>query len=191
MQRPSKEEIMELPLYAGLDPIHIKIVENENDANQAVEALNSELSLGFDTESKPIFKKGEASPGPTLIQLATESKAFLFPVRFPAAVSAARTLLSNPDIKKVGFGIRGDNKELRNKIDINIENTEDLSVKLKNLIGEKHLIGARAAVAMVLKQRLAKGAQQSNWGAYPLQKHQIQYAANDAHCAICIENTLA
>jgi len=69
-------------------------------------------------------------------------------------------------------------------------NTLDLSIALKNLSGEKNTIGARAAVAMVLKLRLGKGAQTSNWGAYPLQRSQIQYAANDAHSAICIAEKL-
>ncbi|MGB5444554.1 MAG: 3'-5' exonuclease [Psychromonas sp.] len=190
MERPSKEQIRELPLYVGLDLANIKIIENELDAAKALEALNNEICLGFDTESKPVFRKGESSAGPTLIQLATESKAFLFPTRFPSAVTAANTILSNPKIKKVGFGIKGDKKELRNKLAINIVNVEDLSVKLKILIGEKNTVGARAAVAMVLQARLGKGAQQSNWGTYPLKKQQILYAANDAHCAICVEKSL-
>lgn len=191
MQRPTKDQIRELPLYIGLDILDIQIVENEEDAADAVKALENEICLGFDTESKPIFRKGEVSPGPTLIQLATETKAFLFPTRFPSAVSSAGKILSNPNIKKVGFGLSGDNKELRTKLNINIVNTEDLSVKLKKLAGEKNSIGARAAVAMVLKARLGKGAQKSNWGAYPLKNNQILYAANDAHSAICIERSLA
>lgn len=190
MKRPTKDQIRELPLYIGLDLLDIQIVENEEDATDALKALENEVCLGFDTESKPIFRKGEVSPGPTLIQLATESKAFLFPTRFPFAVSSAGKILSNPNIKKVGFGLNGDNKELRTKLNINIVNTEDLSVKLKNLAGEKNSIGARAAVAMVLKARLGKGAQKSNWGAYPLKNNQIIYAANDAHSAICIERSL-
>ncbi len=190
MERPSKEEIRAFPLYSGLDLINIKLVENEIDAAEAFSALSHEVRLGFDTESKPTFRKGQLSPGPTLVQLATVSKAFLFPMRFPAAVSAAREILSNPKIQKIGFGLRGDNKELRGKLDIDIVNTLDLSVELKNLAGEKNTIGARAAVAMVLKLRLGKGAQTSNWGAYPLQKSQIQYAANDAHSAICIAQKL-
>ena len=190
MQRPTKDQIRELPLYIGLDILDIQIVENEEDAADAVKALENEICLGFDTESKPIFRKGEVSPGPTLIQLATETKAFLFPTRFPSAVSSAGKILSNPNIKKVGFGLSGDNKELRTKLNINIVNTEDLSVKLKKLAGEKNSIGARAAVAMVLKARLGKGAQKSNWGAYPLKNNQILYAANDAHSAICIERSL-
>jgi len=191
MKRPTKEQIRELPLYAGLGLLDIEIVENEIDAAEALKALSNEVCVGFDTETKPVFRKGEVSPGPTLIQLATESKAFLFPTRFPSAVAAAREILSNPDIKKVGFGINGDNKELRSKLNINIVNTLDLSVKLKNLAGEKNKIGARAAVAMVLQSRLGKGAQKSNWGAYPLKNNQILYAANDAHSAICIEKSLS
>jgi ribonuclease D len=190
MERPTKEQIRELPLYSGLSLVDIKIIENESDAAKALKILINEVCLGFDTESKPIFRKGEVSAGPTLIQLSTVSKAFLFPTRFPSALAAAKAILSNPNIKKVGFGIKGDNKELRSKLDINILNTEDLSVKLKNLVGEKNSIGARAAVAMVLKSRLGKGAQKSNWGNYPLNRNQILYAANDAHSAICTEKSL-
>lgn len=190
MERLSKEQVRELPLYVGLDIVNIKLVENERDAVEALAVLEKEACLGFDTESKPTFRKGEVSLGPALIQLATESRAFLFPTRFSSAVLAARVILGNEKIKKVGFGISGDKKELRTKLDINIVNTQDLSVKLKSLIGEKNPIGARAAVAIMLKQRLGKGAQTSNWGAYPLKTHQLKYAANDAHSAICIEKLL-
>lgn len=190
MERPTKEQIRELPLYVGLELDKIKIVENEQDAAQALDELNNETCLGFDTESKPIFRKGVISPGPALIQLATESKAFLFPSRFPSALSSARTILSNQNIKKIGFGINDDIKELRTKLDIDTVNTQNLSVMLKDLIGAENSIGARAAVAMVLKMRLGKGAQKSNWGAYPLKKNQILYAANDAHSAICIAKSL-
>jgi ribonuclease D len=190
MLRPTKEQIRELPLYVGLSLNDIKIIETELDACEALNSLKNEVCLGFDTESKPIFRKGETSPGPTLIQLSTELKAYLFPTRFPFAVSAAKEILSNPAIKKVGFGIKEDNRELRNKLAIDILNTQDLSLTLKNLIGDKNSIGARAAVAMILKSRLAKGAQKSNWGAYPLKTNQILYAANDAHSAICVERAL-
>jgi ribonuclease D len=190
MERPTKEHIRTLPMYEGLGLGDITLVETEEDAALALVELNNETCLGFDTESKPIFRKGEVSPGPTLIQLATVSKAFLFPVRFSPAVIAARTILGNPTIEKVGFGIHGDIKELRNKLDIEIVNTKNLSVTLKKLAGDKNPIGARAAVAMVLNKRLGKGAQKSNWGAYPLKKIQIEYAANDAHCAICIVKAL-
>ena len=191
MQRPTKEQVSELPMYVGLDLLDIKIIENEQDAAEALQALENETCVGFDTESKPIFRKGQVSPGPSLIQIATESKGFLFPTRFPAAVTAAAKVLVNPAIQKVGFGIKDDNKELRNKLNIDIVNTQDLSFILKRLIDDKNTIGARSAVAMVLKARLGKGAQKSNWGAYPLKSSQILYAANDAHAAICVQKALS
>ena len=190
MQRPTKEQIRELPAYIGLTLDAITIVENDLDAEKALSALSGETELGYDTESKPMFKKGQKSPGPSLIQLSSPTQAFLFPTRFPVAMAAASQLLGNVNIKKYGFGLKGDNNELRNKLNIEIRNTEDLSIRLKQLVGEKNSIGAQAAVAMVLGARLSKGAQQSNWGAYPLKKHQILYAANDAHCSICIVKAL-
>ncbi|MCB5160779.1 3'-5' exonuclease [Marinomonas algarum] len=191
MQRPTKEQITELPLYEGLNLTDIHLVETDSDAAHALQVLQHESCLGYDTESKPIFRKGEVSPGPSLIQLATERTAFLFPTRFPAALKAAAELLARTDIKKVGFGLKDDNRELRGKLNITICNTLDLSMALKALAGEKNAIGARAAVAMVLQQRLGKGAQKSNWGAYPLRENQILYAANDAHSAINIALTLS
>lgn len=191
MHRPTKEEISTYPLYSELDFSNIHIVENQADAEQALAALCHEARLGFDTETKPTFRKGQMSAGPALIQLSTTSKAYLFPTQFEAAVSAASAILSNANIQKIGFGMRDDIKELRNKIAIDIVNTIDLSVELKHISGEPNAVGARAAVAMVLKRRLGKGTQTSNWGAYPLQKNQILYAANDAHAAISVAQALA
>ena len=55
------------------------------------------------------------------------------------------------NIQKVEFGIKGGNKGLRDKLDINIVNTQNLSIELKNIVGDENKIGARAEVAMVLK----------------------------------------
>lgn len=186
MQRPSKEQINQLPTYKGLALSDILVIETEDDAAEALALLRQQTHVGYDTESKPIFCKGEVSPGPTLIQLATPSQGFLFPTRFRTALDAVAEILANPEIQKVGFGLKDDNRELRSKLGISIVNTEDLAKTLKRLAGEKNDIGARAGVAMVLHARLSKGAQKSNWDAYPLSDSQILYAANDAHSAICI-----
>ena len=190
MQRPSKEQINLLPLYQGLALEDILIVETEQDADRALAVLRQQTTIGYDTESKPIFRKGQTSPGPTLIQLATPTQGFLFPTRFAVAVAAAAEILANAAIQKVGFGLKDDNRELKGKLGIGIVNTQDLSMTLKRLAGEKNAIGARAGVAMVLHARLSKGAQRSNWGAYPLSDDQVRYAANDAHSAICIQRCL-
>lgn len=191
MKRLTKEQIRELPLFMGLDNSDIYVIENDRDATKATMELKKKSCLGFDTESKPLFQKGEFNAGPTLIQLATESEAYLFPVRFLSALAAAKRILIDPTIKKVGFGTNHDEKELGVMLGIRIENVQNLSITLRDYVEDGKVMGARAAVAMILNLRLTKGAQKSNWGRYPLTKHQIKYAANDAYSALCVNNSLA
>ena len=65
--RPTKEQIRELPVYKGVDLDNIIVVSNKEEAIDAVSELMQYSVLGFDTESKPTFKKGEVSSGPHLI----------------------------------------------------------------------------------------------------------------------------
>ena len=187
LKRPTKEQMRELPLFRGISLDNIVVVQDREGAEKAIKELNEAPCLGFDTESKPCFRKGEVSKGPHLIQLSNESKAFLFPTRFLPIIASLDKILSDPHIKKVGFGLAGDEKILQGKFGINLLNTKDLSVKLKGYLGLKQRIGIKAAVAMVFQQRLTKSAQTSNWAAFPLQEHQLKYAANDAYASLCIE----
>lgn len=185
--RPTKEQIRELPVYKGVDLDNIIVVSNKEEAIDAVSELMQYSVLGFDTESKPTFKKGEVSSGPHLIQLSCLSKTFIFPSVFPDVISEVAKVLANTNIKKVGFGLSDDKKALINKFSIKVENTVELSSKVKNFTGVKQNVGARAAVAMLFGQRLTKSAQTSNWAAFPLQDYQLLYAANDSYSALCVE----
>lgn len=185
--RPTKEQIRELPVYKGVDLDNIIVVSNKEEAIDAVSELMQYSVLGFDTESKPTFKKGEVSSGPHLIQLSCLSKTFIFPSLFPDVISEVAKVLANSNIKKVGFGLSDDKKALINKFSIKVENTVELSSKVKNFTGVKQNVGARAAVAMLFGQRLTKSAQTSNWAAFPLQDYQLLYAANDSYSALCVE----
>lgn len=185
--RPTKEQIRELPVYKGVDLDNIIVVSNKEEAIDAVSELMQYSVLGFDTESKPTFKKGEVSSGPHLIQLSCLSKTFIFPSLFPDVISEVAKVLANSNIKKVGFGLSDDKKALTNKFSIKVENTVELSSKVKNFTGVKQNVGARAAVAMLFGQRLTKSAQTSNWAAFPLQDYQLLYAANDSYSALCVE----
>lgn len=185
--RPTKEQIRELPVYKGVNLDNIIVVSNKEEAIDAVSELMQYSVLGFDTESKPTFKKGEVSSGPHLIQLSCLSKTFIFPSVFPDVISEVAKVLANSNIKKVGFGLSDDKKALTNKFSIKVENTVELSSKVKNFTGVKQNVGARAAVAMLFGQRLTKSAQTSNWAAFPLQDYQLLYAANDSYSALCVE----
>lgn len=190
MQRPTKEQIRDLPIYEGLELRNITVVTKEAQALRVLAELKRYACLGFDTESKPCFKKGEISDGPHLIQIATESKAFLFPTKFQFNIIALDEILTDPTIKKVGFGLSEDKKLLSRKYGIKLVNTEELSSKVMRFAQVKDKVGARVAVAMLFKQRLSKSAQKSNWAKFPLNQHQIKYAANDAYSALKIEHEI-
>ncbi len=187
MERLTKDQIRELPVYEGISLENIVIVTKKEDAIYAIEELEKQTCLGFDTESKPCFRKEDVSDGPHLIQIATKSKVFLFPTKFYKNFSDIEKILSNPKIKKVGFGLKEDKKIIFSKFGINLVNAEDLSSKVMRFAETKQRVGARAAVAMFFNQRLSKGAQKSNWSIFPLKEHQKRYAANDAHSALLIE----
>lgn len=190
MDRPTKEQIRLMPLFTGIHPDNIKVVTQKKEADAAAAELSKYSCLGFDTESKPCFNKGESSTGPHLIQISSLEKAYLFPTKFPETIDAINQILSNPNIKKVGFGLINDRKILKGKFGITLESAEELSTKVKRFAGVKENVGARAAVAMFFQQRLSKGAQTSNWAKFPLQEHQIKYAADDAYAALCVAKKL-
>ena len=187
MERLTKEQIQFLPMYDGLSLDNIIVVTQAPDAISAIEELKKHAILGFDTESKPCFKKGEISDGPHLIQLSTKTKAFLFPTKFFENFTEIEDILSDPTIKKVGFGLKEDKKMIFRKFGIKLENTVELSSKVMHFAQVTQRVGARAAVAMFFNQRLSKGAQRSNWSVFPLKDHQKINAANDAHSALLIE----
>ncbi|WP_339673928.1 3'-5' exonuclease [Dasania marina] len=188
--RPSKEEIRVLPLFEGISLDNIIVVDKDSKLEVARDVLDGVTIIGFDTESKPTFKKGEESMGPHVIQLATSSHALIFTPHFLPGLAAAMDILQSRDVTKYGFGLSGDKKLFRNRFGIEVKNTVDLASIVKRTFGLKQGVGARAAIAILFKQRLSKSAQKSNWGNYPLKPHQIKYAANDAYAGICVINAL-
>ena len=55
----SKEIIATLPIETF--PGKIVVIDNERDADNAVLQLNNERIIGFDTETRPTFKKGKSN----------------------------------------------------------------------------------------------------------------------------------
>ena len=126
MQRPSKEQIRLMPKFSGVSLNDITVVTNADQAKLAAAELSKHSCLGFDTESKPCFNKGESSKGPHLIQISSPTKAYLFPTQFPDTMAAINSILSDPNIKKVGFGLVNDNKILNAKFGVRLVNAEEI-----------------------------------------------------------------
>jgi ribonuclease D len=188
-----------LPPYRGLQLADVRLVRTRADADAALAALAASDTVGFDTESKPTFQKGEVSTGPHLVQLATDEHAWLFQiagVRAPAngepepsgvhIVPVLRAILESETILKVGFGLGDDLRRLRAKLDIDTRNVLDLSTALRR--GERNAWGAKTAVERFFGQRLQKSRKitTTNWSLPRLSDKQILYAADDAHVALRI-----
>ena len=179
---PDQEEL--LPPYDGIKLHDVRMVRSERDAAEALAALLASDALGFDTESKPTFAKGELSTGPHLVQLATDDAAFLFQIGASPLVDVLRAVLESHAILKVGFGLTDDVRRLRSKLGIDANNVLDLSTALRR--GERNTLGAKTAVARFFGQRLQKSRKitTTNWALPRLTEKQILYAADDAHVAL-------
>jgi RNA polymerase sigma factor for flagellar operon FliA len=175
----------ELPVYPGVSLAGITLVDSAVLAERALAALLAAPVIGFDTESKPTFLKGEVSTGPHLVQLATDEHVYLFPVVFAANHEVLRRILAAPDVLKVGFGLGNDRSALRSRLGIELNNVLDLGEELRGP-GHRGTVGAKVAVAHYFGQKFQKSKKvgTSNWASSRLSDRQLLYAANDAHVAL-------
>ena len=183
---------VELPLYPGIGLERIVLVDSEALAEVASAALLAADVIGLDTESKPTFLKGEESTGPHLIQLATDERAYLFPVSPTYCSPVLKTILESPRVLKAGMGLGNDRSALKSRLGIELKHVLDLGEALRGRgegrIGHRGTVGAKVAVAHFFGQRLQKSKRigTSNWASRRLNDRQLLYAANDAHVALMI-----
>ncbi len=175
-----------LPPYDGIKLADVRLVKSEQEAAEALQVLMAMDVIGFDTESKPTFLKGEVSTGPHLVQLATDDRAYLFQIGAVPSLEVLKPVLESAAILKVGFGLQDDIKRLRAKLGIETSNVLDLSTALRR--NERNTLGAKTAVARFFGQKMQKSKKitTTNWALPRLSEKQILYAADDAHVALRI-----
>lgn len=187
----SKDDIRTLPPYPGLAPTAVSVVASEADMEAAYRQLSVCRVLGFDTESRPTFLKGEVSSGPHLVQLATVGHAYLFPVERLVDLTRLRAILESPAIRKVGFELGSDVQRLKAKLGIECAALVDIG-RLFRQPGDRHTVGAVQAVARLFGQCFRKSKRQStsNWASPVLSEAQRVYAGNDAYVALQVFHEL-
>lgn len=171
----TKAEINELPLQQYEGPI--RLIDVEEDVPSAIEELRKCRLLGFDTETRPVFRKGVSYP-PSLIQLATEDCVFLLHLNHISFSDYIKDLLSSAEVIKTGVAVINDVKELRQVSPFEGKGFVDLGDLARSL--EMQTNGLRNLAANLLGFRISKGVQCSNWGRKELTPQQITYAATDA-----------
>ncbi|MCF6361581.1 MAG: 3'-5' exonuclease domain-containing protein 2 [Cyclobacteriaceae bacterium] len=179
-ERISTEEVNALPMraYEGT----IELIDKPEQVEEAVREIEQYNIVGFDTESRPAFKKGESYPV-SLLQFATPKKAYLFRVNLIGMPPGVNRLLSNPKLIKLGIALHDDIKDLRRLGVSNPQGYQDIHsfIKDKGVINT----GLRKLAAMILGFRISKSQQTSNWENEVLNERQQVYAATDAW--VCLE----
>jgi ribonuclease D len=180
-----KEELAELPLiqFEG----RIKLVETREDYLTAINYLTHQNLLGFDTETKPAFKKGEYNEV-ALLQLSTEDHAFLFRLNKIGLGNALKAILENPEIIKVGVAIRDDIKSLQKLNNFKPAGFLELQDHVKEFGIQDFSL--KKISAIVLGSRISKAQRVTNWEAPLLTEAQLIYAATDAWVAHRIYKSL-
>ncbi len=181
----TKEELEELPLmkFNG----EIVVVDRPEHFEIVAEELKNETVIGFDTETKPSFKKGQRNEV-ALIQLATSDKAYLIRLNKTGLNGKLLTLLSDPEVIKAGVGIRDDIRALKR-----LREFEPAGfVEIQDMAQEAGLenISLKKLAALVMKVRISKRQRLSNWEAGILTESQMSYAATDAWAALKIYDGL-
>ena len=171
----SKPEINELPMrqYDGA----IVLCQTKEQADAATAILLKETLLGFDTETRPAFRKGE-SYDPSLLQLATEDKVYLFQIQQCGLTSDLLEILAADHIVKAGVAIDRDISELQAMSHFTEGGFVELADPAKTA-GIKNL-GLRGMTAILFDFRISKKEQVSNWARPELTQSQQRYAATDA-----------
>ncbi len=181
----SKEELKDYPKTAFNGKIFV--IENMKQYGAALDMLEGHTLLGFDTETRPSFKKGRINKL-ALVQLSTENEAFLFRVNKIGLPSEILNLMSSKKIKKVGLGLKDDLQKLNQTVHFDANGFIDLQDIVEDYgILDKSL---KKLSAIVLGHKISKNQQLSNWESKELTEAQQIYAATDAWVCLKIYQKL-
>lgn len=171
----TNDEIRELPLTSFTG--EIIVVDHPDAVHRAVDMLKGTEVLGFDTETKPAFKKGVVN-GVALLQLATKERAFIFRINSTGIPEPLLSILASRKIVKAGAAIRDDIISLQKVCRFRPAGF----VELQDMVKDYNIAdtGLRKMAAIVLGIQISKAQQVSNWEREKLTDAQLIYAATDA-----------
>jgi len=181
----TKEELSLLPIetYDG----QIIVVERKETAAEAVAYLSGCTRTGFDTETRPCFRKGQHRKI-ALIQFAADDRCFLFRLNKMGFPNALKDFLLNTSVLKIGLSLSDDFRAIRDCINIEPAHFLDLQHFVTSFGIEEQSL--QKIYAILFGKKISKRQQLSNWEAPELTEFQKRYAALDAWACLQIYNTL-
>lgn len=171
----SSEQINALPQsqFTG----EITVVRDDDALAAAIKAIEGEPLLGFDTESRPSFQRGQNFPV-SIVQLSTAHHAWVIQLAGLKRVDRLFRLFADPKVLKAGIALDQDLSKLRHLKEFEPAGFVDVG-RIATHLGFKKS-GLRGLSAILLGVRVSKGAQRTNWARPDLTQAQIAYAATDA-----------
>ncbi|MFZ5970796.1 MAG: 3'-5' exonuclease [Bacteroidota bacterium] len=176
----TKEEINALPLGAFTGKV--TLITERHALNEAFQELADQRVVGFDTETKPVFVRGQRHQV-ALMQIALEKKVFLLRIKSLGLTDEVVDFLESHHIEKAGVGIRDDIQALQRLKRFEPKGFIELSDIARQAGYEVESV--KKLTALLLGFRISKSAQTSNWEAERLDPKQVSYAATDAW--VCLE----
>jgi ribonuclease D len=181
----SKEEVQQLDMIQFEGPI--TLIQTRKEFSDHIPHIRAHPVLGFDTETRPSFKKGKLYPT-SLVQLSSARQAWIIRVSRIGYPEDLLELFTDEAILKVGSGLSDDLRRLRKDFHFEPAGFLDLQQYVEAFhIGEK---GLKKMSSIVLGKRISKSQQVSNWDADVLSEAQLRYAATDAWICLEIYQTL-
>lgn len=158
-------------------PGAITLVDNTSLALRAIKALYKEEVVGFDTETRPSFRKGKIYNA-ALMQISTEDRCFLFRLNKIGICTELKDFLESPDVLKVGLSLHDDFTVLRRTTHLEPQGFIDLQQMVHDY--DIRDISLQKIYAIVFCERISKSQRLTNWEADKLTVQQQSYAALDA-----------
>lgn len=176
----TSEELNLLPLKAFSGKV--SVITESDKLSQVVKEIEKHGVVGFDTETRPSFKRGQ-SYKVALLQLALPSKVFLIRIHQTGLPDEITSVFENADIIKAGVAIHDDIKALQKINKFHPVSFIELSAMAK--ASGLQVESVKKLAGLLLGFRISKSAQTSNWEAPVLTEKQVEYAATDAW--VCLE----
>lgn len=178
--RISNEELEQLPLraYEG----KVSVITDLSQLSKAFKEIKHHEYVGFDTETKPTFKRGEWHPV-ALMQIATEERVYLIRNLQTGINEEVLHFMEDEMKTKAGIALRDDLYELKKLRHFKPKGFLELGTLARNIGIEQQ--GLKSLAGLFLGFRISKSMRVSNWEAKELTDKQITYAATDAW--VCLE----
>lgn len=175
LRQITRDEMNALPIrrYEG----DVRLVESPAQLERAAADILQAAAVGFDTETRPAFRKGE-SHLPSLAQVATARAVYLFPLQRLDCSGLLGQMLGAAQIVTAGVALADDLRQLQQLFEFAPAATLDLGH-----VARRHGLkqtGLRNLTGIFLGTRIPKGTKTTNWAAPRLTPQQVTYAATDA-----------